>query len=150
MWNQCNFPLYWYQPSFSHEMNWVVHRSFSHHVFSQNVECPSAFCCELTVLYSFSLVEFLYSLMHAWVVCFEEGYYAACTIAKKNCLWSILSWYTVKIEPRDLPPYSISFRFILALTQYSCVKTPCVWSVLSRITHIQVAVFCISMQVHPV
>ena len=34
-----NFPIYWYQLSFSHEMNWVVHRNFSHHmhVFSQNV-----------------------------------------------------------------------------------------------------------------
>ena len=52
------------------------------------------------------------------------------TIAKKNRLLSILSWYVVKIEPRDLPPYFISFRFILALTQYSCVKTPYVWSML--------------------
>ena len=67
-----------------------------------------------------------------------------------NCLWSILIWYVVEIEPRDLPPYSISFRFILALIQYSCVKTPYVWSILlslfSRITHIQVAVF--SLYIH--
>ena len=70
-----NFPLYWSQSSFCHEMNWVVHRSFCYHVFLgvhvhstvtafQIVHC----CCEPTILYSVSL-GFLYSLMHELYVC---------------------------------------------------------------------------------
>ena len=86
-----NFPLYWSQSSFCHEVNWVVHRSFCYRVFSQNVGCPCAFYCDwfsncTLLLWADNLVQCFSSRVsvftNAWVVCPEEGYCTVCTIAK--------------------------------------------------------------------